>query len=67
MVTAWDCHAALFVAEDAEDEPCVWLRVDDPEKPVALLRRCEISAEGRDALWRHVTKDLPKGVMGWSE
>ena len=40
--------------------PCVWIETADVAAPAALLRLVDIPEPGRDALWRHITKGLPR-------
>lgn len=50
----------LFVQDDADDEPTVWLhRPHDPEHPLALLCPGNLGRQGRELLWDYIVRDLP--------
>lgn len=54
----------LYVEDDAEDDPTIWLATDDPERPLALLSHCAFArlVGGDDhalPLWDRLTVGLP--------
>jgi excisionase family DNA binding protein len=67
-----DVGTDLYAEEDAEDEPTVWQRTDDPERPLAVLTRSDLRAAVwvhdaetsdrlADQLWSALTTALPTG------
>lgn len=54
----------LYIEDDAEDDPTIWLATDDPERPLALLGHCAFArlVGGDDhalPLWHRLTAGLP--------
>lgn len=43
-----------FIEPDAEKEPSVWAEGLDPDLPIALVRRCDVSAE----TWELITAGI---------
>jgi hypothetical protein len=39
-----------FIEPDAEEEPAVWVEGADPDMPIALVRRCDVSPDTWDLI-----------------
>jgi hypothetical protein len=50
----------LFVAENAGGHLSVWLENPDGDDHELICRDFDIPAVGRDVLWQHITKGLPR-------
>lgn len=50
----------IYVEDDAEDTPTIWLhRHDAPDRPMALLQPGNLGRRGQDLLWDHIVRGLP--------
>lgn len=59
-LTPTDPPPGIYVEDDAEDTPTVWLhRPDDPERPMALLQPGHLGRRGQELLWDHIVTGLP--------
>ena len=55
-----DSPAGVYVADDAEDEPTVWLHNPaEPDRPMALLTPSNLGRNGQRLLWDHIVRGLP--------
>lgn len=65
MSAANPAEGTLFVADDSDGEPTVWVETDLPARPIALLRKNEIISF--PAVADSAANRLWAGIVEWAE